>query len=253
MLPTNSMESNRIKQILTFALDANDKTPRFIDDVPNGSSCNCVCPQCGNNLIAVNGVPNGEGRAHHFRHDPGSKCTCSDETLLHIMAKEVLSEKKIIMLPEDRNGARQLPFDYVESETLDPLTRLRPDCICHYGDKELWVEFKRTHEVDRKKEAKICKAKINCIEIDINQCEYDKSAMLDFLINTSSCREWVFNAETQESRSSRRSNGLNSMNCYIKRHLAYDEMANLVNLLQLPPNYDLRNHQYYCLNCRRQL
>ena len=32
----------------------------YVDDVPNGENCGCICPECGSNLIAKNkGQHNG--------------------------------------------------------------------------------------------------------------------------------------------------------------------------------------------------
>ncbi len=47
---------------LTYALDTHGKMV-YIEDVPNGLACNCICPQCHEPLIARNG---GEIREHHF-------------------------------------------------------------------------------------------------------------------------------------------------------------------------------------------
>ncbi len=47
--------------MLTFALDASGLL-RHIDAVPNGKACGCVCPACGESLVARQGVV----RAHSF-------------------------------------------------------------------------------------------------------------------------------------------------------------------------------------------
>ena len=45
---------------------AQDRTGRmvYIDDVPNGLACNCICPNCKEQLLARHGME----RAHHFAH-----------------------------------------------------------------------------------------------------------------------------------------------------------------------------------------
>lgn len=40
--------------LLTYALNK-EKVLVNIDDVAKGGACHCVCPQCGNPLIAKNG------------------------------------------------------------------------------------------------------------------------------------------------------------------------------------------------------
>ena len=36
----------------------------YVDDVPNGLACNCICPHCKERLLARHGTE----RAHHFAH-----------------------------------------------------------------------------------------------------------------------------------------------------------------------------------------
>lgn len=67
-----------------------------VDDVPNGEVCGCTCPECGSKLIAKN---KGQHNQHHFAHIGGSDCVGAVESALHLMAKEILSEGKKIMLP----------------------------------------------------------------------------------------------------------------------------------------------------------
>ena len=161
--------SNFKKPNLTSAIDA-DGNWKHVNEVESGLACNCYCPHCRARLIAINSKPEGESKAHHFAHERGSDCVWSDESSLHKLAKEVLAEEQKIMLPvlQGENVARQLEFDSVEQEARDPEIGLIPDCVCYYGGQKLWVEFKRTHEVDTKKADKIRNAKIDCIEIDIN-------------------------------------------------------------------------------------
>ena len=45
---------NKRNHNLTFALK--DGVPAYIDDVEAGLKCNCVCPACGEPLVAKKGV-----------------------------------------------------------------------------------------------------------------------------------------------------------------------------------------------------
>ena len=68
-----------------------------VDDVANGAKCECHCPYCNAPLYAKNG---GHQREHHFAHAHGKECEGAYESVLHILAKEILQETGRIMLPK---------------------------------------------------------------------------------------------------------------------------------------------------------
>ena len=175
---------------------------KHVNEVDSGLSCNCFCPHCRARVIAINTKPEGESKAHHFAHERGSDCIWSDESSLHKLAKEVLAEEQKVMLPilNGETAPVLLDFDSVEQESRDTETGLIPDCVCYYGGQKLWVEFKRTHEVDSKKAEKIRNAKIDCIEIDLNVCEINKEAVRKFIVEEYSNRIWVYNSKTQQTK-----------------------------------------------------
>jgi len=63
-----------------------------VDAVASGSGCGCVCPSCGDPLVAKK----GESRIHHFAHYRGA--TCNPETLLHQVGKRLLFERIVASL-----------------------------------------------------------------------------------------------------------------------------------------------------------
>jgi hypothetical protein len=83
---------------LTYAIDSHGKMV-YIEDVPNGLACNCICPQCHEPLISRNG---GEIREHHFAHVSGNECEGAYETAFHLLAKEIISQAKSVMMPKYR-------------------------------------------------------------------------------------------------------------------------------------------------------
>ena len=252
--------SNFKKPNLTSAIDAEGNW-KHVNEVESGLACNCYCPHCRARLIAINSKPERESKAHHFAHERGSDCVWSDESSLHKLAKEVLAEEQKIMLPvlQGESVARQLEFDSVEQEARDPETGLIPDCVCYYGGQKLWVEFKRTHEVDTKKADKIRSAKIDCIEIDINVCEINKDAVRQFIVEESTNRVWVYNSKTQQTKTWKERGERNQTEyseheyIVIDRHYAYDENAYLVNLYKVNPHYYISAHRYFCVNCGQEL
>lgn len=66
-----------------------------IDDVPSGKECGCVCPACGDELIARK----GEKRMHHFAHRSNEDCEYGYESSLHLAAKDILSRAKKMAIP----------------------------------------------------------------------------------------------------------------------------------------------------------
>lgn len=165
----------------------------------NGEVCGCICPECGSKLIAKN---KGQHNQHHFAHVGGSDCVRAVESALHLMAKEILSEGKKIMLPRyplQVGGVRL--FQSVDVESYDKELSLRPDCVGDTAGQKLWVEFKRSHEVDTDKAAKIKSAKIECVEIDINACPLDPLKMKEFLEESSENRQWIYFKGQESSKS----------------------------------------------------
>ena len=68
---------------------------RYIDDVERGLKCGCVCPSCEHPLVARRGPV----KVPHFAHYQGGDCRKGIETALHLMAKEMLEDRKEIVLP----------------------------------------------------------------------------------------------------------------------------------------------------------
>lgn len=183
---------------LTYAVGAKGHLVH-VDDVPNGEACGCTCPECRSKLIAKN---KGQHNQHHFAHVGGSDCVGAVESALHLMAKEILSEGKKIMLPRyplQVGGVRL--FQSIEVESYDKELSLRPDCVGDTAGQKLWVEFKRSHEVDTDKAAKIKSAKIECVEIDINACPLDPLKMKEFLEESSENRQWIYFKGQESSKS----------------------------------------------------
>lgn len=86
----------KIPPKITIALNAQNEWV-FIDDVhQNGNQCDCFCPYCHAPLQARK---EGSKRQHHFAHMPDSECKVSHESALHLLAKEIIEEKKAVMVP----------------------------------------------------------------------------------------------------------------------------------------------------------
>lgn len=176
-----------------------------VDSVPNGLDCNCTCPRCGEKMIAKQGKIN----EHHFAHSSGSECEGYYETVMHILAKEIIAEEKCVMLPEYKDiyndfieidnytnyfklDSKILKFESVEIEQRNDLNDLQPDIVGITGDGlRLWIEIAVTHKCDDNKIQKIKNNNINCIEIQIPENIYSKDDLKNFLVNCNSYRYFI--------------------------------------------------------------
>lgn len=247
--------------LLTYALNKKGFLVH-IDSVPNGNGCGCVCPSCNGALCARN---EGKKNDHHFAHQNGD-CEKGVESVLHKMAKDILCETRCVQLPDRLDGTPGflLNFDKVEVEFSDKETNLRPDCIGYYGDKKLWIEFKRSHAVDDAKKEKIISAKIDCIEINLNDCDVDPEFVRKFITDEKSNRVWIdeesrriqlFNSKPEsnyediEDNISQEHVLSHSVNQLIQRQYALDENGNIVKF----DFADFKTHTYSCLACGKKL
>lgn len=243
-----------MKAYLTYALNQEGDLVH-INSVPNGNDCGCICPHCKSELCAKNGGT-GEKMVHHFAHLSGADCVGAIESALHKMAKDVMKDALCIQLPKRLDGRKGelLKLDRVEVEFYDKDTHLRPDCIGYYGDKVIWIEFKRTHAVDTKKRGKIISAKIDCVELDINACPLDRDAVRKFITEETENRTWIRDTQTKPRHAnsgSRYSSDYDDYCDYIHRVFALDENGALVNLLS--DEFDMNTHSYYCVACGKEL
>lgn len=66
------------------------------DMVQRGLACGCLCPGCGERLIANH----GESKQEYFSHESeATDCETAYETALHLLAKEVLAAEMRLILP----------------------------------------------------------------------------------------------------------------------------------------------------------
>lgn len=192
-----------MENVCKYALNNNDELV-FIDDVENGLKCNCICPFCRSKMEAKN---NGDILEPHFAHYNKQKCNGYEETIAHLLCKEIICEEKKIMLPkykskkyendyfsiapltkEEKNfnliEEQILNFSSVEIEERNDIKSLQPDIVgVTEGGLRLWIEIFVTHKCSKEKIRIIKENHINCIEIKIPK-EYlkNKNKIKDFLL-----------------------------------------------------------------------
>ena len=147
-----------------------------IDEVQSGKDCGCVCPACGDELIARK----GEKRMHHFAHRSNEDCEYGYESSLHLAAKDILSRSEKMVIPPvyvkfPQSGKskellylkKEIPVDRVELEKR--FDDIIPDIVVYSGDEHFFIEIYVTHPIDDEKLKKLKEKKISTIEIDLGR------------------------------------------------------------------------------------
>lgn len=178
-----------------------------IDSVEKGLKCGCVCPACGEPLVAKK----GEHMMKHFAHHSGHSCEYGYETSLHLAAKDILSNAKKIVVPE---VVLNFPYSYKRNQliseskeiTIDKVVLEKqfndivPDVVVYSGKKKFFVEIYVTHKIDDAKLKKLKKLNVSTIEIDFSKKKDNITTqeLTDILLNDSSEKTWKYNSVCQK-------------------------------------------------------
>lgn len=153
----------------------------FIADVPRGLACACVCARCGRPLVARK----GSIRRHHFAHVEVTKCRGAVESVLHSLAKELLAESQVFVVPSYQfvKERRTKTGEIVRHEALVAkggivdIHNVRveeaegdfvPDIVIETGSKSLIVEVAVTHKVERAKLRRMRRRELPAVEIRLD-------------------------------------------------------------------------------------
>lgn len=220
------------QQKLIFALN-NDEEIVSIDNVESGLSCNCICPACGEPLVAKK----GKNMMHHFAHYSGHSCEYGHETSLHLTAKDILSKADKMIVPDlylkipESDKPPQLIFkskeikvDKVELEKKEG--SIVPDIVVYSGKNKLFIEIFVTHKIDGEKLIRIKEENVSTIEIDLSKLDkdVDYETLKEILIKSNKEKKWAYSV------------------------LAENHLENFVNASK---SLELRggNDEYYVNNC----
>lgn len=165
-------------KLLTYALSADNRL-MYINDVQNGIECNCICPGCKEKLIAKN---DGKIREHHFAHSSNKECATGYQTMVHLLAKAIIVNKRI--LPGFGINNKPIIASQIGCEVrLDDLNII-PDILAiapvqiNYNfigsiqkNIPFIIEIFVTHKVDDNKAKVIKEAGIPAIEINLSKSE----------------------------------------------------------------------------------
>ena len=196
---------------LPFGLNENN-TLVHVSDVNRGKACGCVCPGCRSPLIAAK----GKLKQHHFRHDGGDACKGGIESAIHLAAKQIISERKQITLPEynivsplrDSRwkqyskcfiSCQEIEFESVEEEV--GLNGIVADVLAKINGRPLVIEIFYRHKVDDEKIDKIKKAGLSAIEIDLSELTIEDLKDWEHFwsyLNDIQHIQWLNNAKVNE-------------------------------------------------------
>lgn len=173
------MTTNRL---IKYALDANNNL-MFVDDVPNGLECGCVCPGCKEKLIAKN---DGKIREHHYAHTSNKECITGYQTMIHLLAKAIIFQKRI--LPGFAMNKQPIVATQIGCEVRLEDLNIIPDVLAiapvqlnlgYMGinvgtatkDIPFIIEIYVTHKVDEEKAKIIKDSGIPAVEINLSKTE----------------------------------------------------------------------------------
>ncbi len=215
----------------TYANDIKGQA-KHISQVESGKK-SYYCRGCGKEMIAKKGE-----RKHHFAHDPKDvtiigKCTYSDETYRHILAKDILQKIKQIKVPalyklppigiegkpnkirdshvifaetvrneltfyEDENGnvchGRNINFESGSKK----LHLITPDVTFFDSNNKpiLIIEIVATHKPDKEKIVKIRNLGIDAVQVTIPS---DSPEGIENTFFKTSRTEWLYNYERENT------------------------------------------------------
>ena len=191
-----------MKNQLNLLYALRDNSIVSISDVESGLKCGCVCPACGERLVAKK----GKIMMHHFAHYSGENCAYGYESSLHLAAKDIISKANKMTIPpvyvsfpkshkkdELINEAEMIKVKKVELEKR--YGSVIPDIVVYTDETAFFVEIFVTHQIDDEKLEKLRKAHISTIEIDLSKKTSTISIdeLTGILLNDSAEKQWKYN------------------------------------------------------------
>lgn len=155
-----------------LALDKKSGSVVSVEEVPNGLSCDCICPDCKKTFVAVQGQKND----WHFRHYEETNCKGGQETALHQLAKEIILTNSRLEVP----AYGTIVYESPHAE--EPFGKIIPDVTAKIIDENLFFEIHVTHSVDERKEKFYTDGEHKSIEIDLRNYAFTTKEDLIFQV-----------------------------------------------------------------------
>lgn len=183
---------------LPYGLGPNGKLVS-VNAVTSGLACGCTCPGCGKPLVAKKGLV----IRHHFAHTSDQACVSGFESMLHLLAKDIIASDRAISVPKisvtvgaTHRHVKDATVYALENVRLEQwLDGIRPDIIADVGSHQLIIEIAVTHKAEPEKIAKLTERGSPAIEIDLSEFhrrEISERALRDAIHQTAP-RIWLFN------------------------------------------------------------
>jgi hypothetical protein len=170
-----------------------------IGEVARGKACDCVCPGCRRPLVARKALK----IRHHFAHAANAVCAGGFESMLHLLAKELIEKHRSIVVPEAAvsvgethrhiSPARTLPLSNIRLEQW--IGGLRPDIVADFDGHDLIIEIAVTHKAEETKLEELRRRGAPAIEIDLSAFHHREVTEPEIwhAIHSGATRYWLFN------------------------------------------------------------
>lgn len=169
-----------------FKLGKDKDTGKILEitEVEGGLSCNCICPNCGKDLVAAQGAKT----EWYFRHHESTDCDAGPEIGLQELTKEVLASNSRIKLP----SFGVIKYENVEEAKKPGFLSFSPDFLVKSEGDYLYVKIKINHEKSPDDEG-YKELGYNSIEIDLTDYVFtSKEEFRKDLLNEVSNKDIIF-------------------------------------------------------------
>ena len=270
-----------------FEYGLKDEKLFHIKAVENGLKCNCICPSCGQFLIAVNNIKCNKLRPY-FRHYINI-CNPKEyyETVVHYLAKQVIEEESYIPLPKFEFQFSSEMKSYLTNIDIETFTdiynlpsclvpkitsfdlffksikvekkrnQIIPDIQINYSEKTLLVEIAYTHKVDENKLRKIENDKLDIIEIDLSKLRKNstKIEIKNSIYPKNYLTKWLNNEKLKNLLKKKMEFAITLRDFIWNNCNEFNTYSNLKKIYNCPIKNELTNNDFVliekdCKNCK---
>ncbi len=191
---------------LTWAL-TEDNRVIHISEAERGASCRCICPACGDTLIARKGDETG----HHFAHSAGDDCAYSFTSSLYYAIYRTINELGYLVLPpyiknrsvtEHGSGTHiimpQAKVKVERSELTRKASAGITGIIAYCSGKPLLIKILTAYTIKKRNMSKIQELGLPLLEIDLSRNDFlDKDTAVKLLTTAPPQIYWVYNRRAE--------------------------------------------------------